>query len=54
MGALKSHVKCELSALKNKTETMLLNLLKATNAQQENVNKNVELIQQNICYLDYV
>ena len=54
MSALKSHVKYELSTLTNKTEMMLLNLLKTANAQQENVNKNVELLQQNIHYLDYL
>ena len=54
MSALKSHVKYELSTLTNKTEMMLLNLLKTANAQQENVNKNVELLQQNIRYLDYL
>ena len=54
MSALKSHVKYELSTLTNKTETMLLNLLKTANAQQENVNENVELLQQNIRYLDYL
>ena len=51
MYALKSHVKCELSTLANKTETMSLNLWKTVNAQQENVNKIVELLQQNISYL---
>ena len=51
MSALKSHVKCELSTLTNKTEGMSLNLLKTVNAQQESVNKNVELLQQNISYL---
>ena len=51
MSALKSHVQCELSTLANKTETMLLNLWKTVNAQQESVNKRVELLQQNISYL---
>ena len=51
MSTLKSHVQCELSTLANKTETMLLNLWKTVNAQQESVNKNVELLQQNISYL---
>ena len=44
MSALKSYVKCELSTLANKTETMSLNLWKTVNAQEENVNKNVELL----------
>ena len=44
MYALKSHVKCELSTLANKTETMSLNLWKTVNAQQENINKIVELL----------
>ena len=51
MSVLKSHVKCELSTLANKSETMSLNLWKTVNAQQESVNKNVELLQQNIRYL---
>ena len=51
ISALKYHVKCELSTLTNKTETMLLNLLKMAIAQQESVNKNVELLQQNISFL---
>ena len=54
MPALKSHVKCELSTLANKAETMLLNLFKTVNAQQENVNKNIKLFQQNISYLQKV
>ena len=41
-------VKCKISTLANKTETMLLNLWKAVNAQREHVNENVELLQQNI------
>ena len=52
MSALKSHVKGELSTLANKTETMSLNLWKTVNAQQESVNKNVELLQQNTSYLE--
>lgn len=48
MSALKSNAKCELSTLANKTETMPLDLWKTVNAQQEIVNKNVELLQQNI------
>ena len=51
MSALKSHVKCKLSTLASKTETMSLNLWKTVNTQQESVNKNVELLQQNISYL---
>ena len=51
MSPLKSHVKCEFSTLANKTETMPLNLWKTVNAQQESVNKNVELLEQNISYL---
>ena len=45
---IKVMVKCEISTLANKTETMLLNLWKAVNAQREYVNENVELLQQNI------
>lgn len=48
MSALKSNAKCKLSTLANKTETMPLDLWKTVNAQQEIVNKNVELLQQNI------
>ena len=44
MFALKSHVKCELSTLVNKTETRSLNPWKTVNAQQESVYKNVELL----------
>ena len=51
MPVLKIHVKCELSTLANKTEKMSLNLWKMVDAQQESVNKNVELLQQNISYL---
>ena len=51
MSALKSHVKWELSTLANKTETMSLNFWKKADAQQESVNKNVELLQDNISYL---
>ena len=51
MSAFKNHVKCELSIFASKTETMSLNLWKTVNAQQESVNKNVELPQQNISYL---
>ena len=51
MSELKSHVTCELSTLTNKTERMSLNLLKTVNAQEESVNKNVELLQQNISCL---
>ena len=45
MSALKVHVKCELSTLTNKTETISLNILKTVNAQQECLNKNIELLQ---------
>ena len=48
---LKVTVKCELSTLANKTETMPPNLWKTVNAQREHVNENVELLQQNISYL---
>ena len=51
ISALKIHVKCGLSTLANKTETISLNHWKTSNAQQESVNKNVELLQQNISYL---
>ena len=51
MSELKSHVTCELSTLTNKTERMSLNLLKTVNAQEESVNKNVELLQQTISCL---
>ena len=51
MSTLKSHVKCEPSRLANKTETMSLNLSKTVNTLQERVNKNIELLQQNISYL---
>ena len=44
-------VKCEISTLANKTETMSPNLLKTVNAQREHVNENIELLQQNISYL---
>ena len=35
-----SELKCELSTLANKTETMSLNLLNMVNSQQESINKN--------------
>ena len=41
MSALRSHEKCELSTLANKTKTMSLNLCKTLNSLQESVNKNV-------------
>ena len=40
--ALKIHVKCELSTIANKTETMSLNLWKTVNTQQKNVNKTLK------------
>ena len=39
---LKVMVKCELSTLANKSETMPPNLWKTVNAQREHVNENVE------------
>ena len=51
MSALQSHLKFELSTLANKTETVSLNLWNMVNAQQESINKNFELLQQNISYL---
>ena len=51
ISTLKSHVKCEVPTLTDKTETMSLNLGKTVNAQQESVNKNVEFLEQNISYL---
>ena len=49
MSALKSHVKCDFTS--NETETMSLNLWETINSQQEGANKNVELLQQKISYL---
>ena len=49
--AVKIHVKCELSTLANKTETISLNLSRMVNAQQESVNKIVGLLQQSISYV---
>ena len=51
MSARKSHVKCELSTLPNKTEIMSITLWKTVNTQQERINKRVESLQQDTSYL---
>ena len=51
MSARKSHVKCELSTLANKTEIMSITLWKTVNTQQERINKRVESLQQDTSYL---